>query len=102
MKKAGIIVVVLLLALVSKLVFAAEGGKKGASARAYERASEQAIFHRVSDWFSTIGKSAEEKAKILEERRAERAARKAEKEAEKAQRKIEQTKQKLHKKLDKD
>lgn len=93
MRKLVIIVAVLLLALVSKPVFCAEGGKKGASARAYEHASEQAIFHRISDWFATIGKSPEEKAKILQERKAKRAARRAQKEIRKSQKRMEKIKE---------
>ena len=57
---------------------------KGASQQAYEHASENSIFNRVSDWFATVGKSDEEKAKILEERKQERARKRLEKEAKKA------------------
>ncbi|MBN3037948.1 MAG: hypothetical protein JW869_00860 [Candidatus Omnitrophica bacterium] len=84
-------------------VFAAEGGKKGASSQAYEHASEEAIFHRVGDWFSTLGKSKEEKAAIIAERRAQRAAARAEKEAaqeaKKAEKKASKTAKKAEKKL---
>ena len=41
--------------------FAARGGQKGASERAYEQASDQAVFHRVGDWFATRGKPEKEK-----------------------------------------
>ena len=62
---------------------------KGASERAQERASDEAVFHRVGDWFATVGKSKEEKEKIIQERKATRAAKRAEKEAEKAKIKAE-------------
>ncbi|MBU3933676.1 MAG: hypothetical protein KKH11_03300 [Candidatus Omnitrophica bacterium] len=93
MRKLAIIAAVLLLALVSKPVFCAEGGKKGASAGAYEHASEQAVFHRISDWFATTGKSPEEKAKILQERKAKRAVKRAQKEIRKSQKKMEKIKE---------
>ena len=82
MRKFIAIAVVLSLVLVSMPVFAAKG-RKGASDKAYEQASEEAIFHRVGDWFATRGKSEEEKAAIIAERKAKRAAKRAEKEAEK-------------------
>ena len=87
MKKLICLSVALSLILIAGPVFAAKGGEKGASAQAYEHASEQAIFNRVSDWFATIGKSEEEKAKILAERKARRAQKRAEKALEKAERK---------------
>ena len=99
MKKTAVIVIMLFAALAFNSALAAEGGEKGASAKAYEHASEQAIFHRVSDWFSTIGKSSEEKAKILEERRAKRALKRLEKETIKAQRKTGTTREKTKRKL---
>jgi len=61
--------------------------QKGASQKARERASEQSIFNRVSDWFATVGKSEEEKEKILEERQLEREKKHLEKEAKKAKKK---------------
>ena len=45
-----------------------------ASSTAFERAGEDSIFNRVSDWFATIGKPEDEKEMILAERRADRAA----------------------------
>lgn len=82
-----LIAVLLLLSLVIPLkpVLAAKE-QKGASPQAYEHASDQAVFNRISDWFATRGKSEEERAKILEERKAKRAAKRAQKEAEKAKR----------------
>lgn len=89
MKKVLACVVIAIFMLSSLPVFAAEKGSKGASAQACERASDQSVFNRVGDWFATIGKSDEEKAAILIERKAKRAAEKAEKKAQKAKKKIE-------------
>lgn len=58
---------------------------RGASQKAQERASDQAIFNRVSDWFATVGRPQEEKERILQERQARRAEREAEIAAKKAQ-----------------
>lgn len=65
-------------------VMAAPEGQKGASASAYEHASDNSIFNRTSDWFATVGKSQEEKDRIKAERQARRAAKRVEKESEKA------------------
>jgi len=78
-----LVVVLLTLAFVLGTVEGFAQKQKGASQKAQEKASEQAIFHRVGDWFATVGKSKEEKEKILQERRAEREAKRAAKEAEK-------------------
>ena len=86
MKQTFIIAVALLLTLAVRPVFAAEGGEKGASAKASEHASEQSIFNRVNDWFATRGKSPEEKASILQERKTERAEKRAEMQIRKTQR----------------
>lgn len=101
MKKVLVVTIILSLVMISMSVFAAEGGKKGASERAYERASPQAIFHRIEDWFATRGKSPEEKERILKERRAERAVKRAFKEARKAQKEAERVKKKAEKKVEK-
>lgn len=45
-----------------------------ASSTAFDRASDDSIFNRVSDWFATIGKPEDEKDMIIAERRADRAA----------------------------
>ena len=92
MRKTIIITILLLLSVFSKPLLAAEEGEKGAASRAYERASEQAIFHRISDWFATVGKSPEQKARMLEQRRAKRTARRAQKEIRKSQKKMEKIK----------
>jgi len=60
-------------------------GEKGASTTAMEKASDEAVFHRVTDWFATRGKSPEEAKAIIAERKAKRAADRAQKEAAKAQ-----------------
>ena len=85
MKQAFIIAVALLLSLAVGPVFAAEGGEKGAGSKAYEHASGQAIFNRLGDWFATVGKSPEEKAGILQERKKERGKNRAEKQVREAQ-----------------
>jgi Mg-chelatase subunit ChlI len=89
MKKTAIAIGVVLLLVGTNAAFAARGGEKGADKEAYEHASEEAIFHRIGDWFATIGKSKEEKTRILEERRAERARKRAQKEEERAKGKAE-------------
>ena len=85
MKKLVSIAIILALIAVSAPAFAAKGGQKGASAQAYEHASDKAMFNRATDWFATIGKSKEEKAAILAERQAKRDAKILEKEADRAQ-----------------
>ena len=62
--------------------FAAKDGK-GASDQAYEHANENAVFNQVGDWFATVGKSDEEKARIKAQRKAERKVKHAEKKAKK-------------------
>jgi len=74
---------------------------KGASAQALEKASDEAVFNRVSDWFATIGKSDEEKQKILAERKTERAAKRAQKEAEKAKKEAQKKTQEAKKEAQK-
>jgi len=67
----------------------AQRGQKGPSARAVERASDEAVFHRIGDWFATRGKSEDEKKAMLAERKTKRAAERAQKEAEKKKREME-------------
>jgi len=81
--------------------FCGDEGTKGASSKAYEHASENSIFNRVSDWFATVGKSDEEKAKILAERRAKRAAKQTEKEAKKAEKEARKAQKEVEKKAKK-
>jgi len=83
----------------------AQSGRKGASATAMEKASDEAVFHRVGDWFATIGKSPDEKKAIIAQRKADRAAKRAQKKAEKAKKdmdaKMKDTKNKMKKAWDK-
>jgi len=94
---ALVAVLLLFVFLETKEVFSAEKGEKGASTQAYEHASENAIFNRVSDWFTTIGKSKEEKEAMIAERKTKRATRRAEKEAQKATRKAERERERERK-----
>lgn len=67
---------------------------KGASEQAYQHASENSVFNRISDWFATVGKSEEEKVKILAERNAKRAQKALEKAAKKAKKEAAKTEEK--------
>lgn len=71
----------------------AQDKPKGASETAQEKASDQAIFNRVTDWFATVGKSSEEKDRILTERKAKRLQQKAERGAQKAARQAERVRE---------
>jgi hypothetical protein len=53
--------------------------QKAPNVKAVESANENAIFNRAGDWFSTIGKSKEDKMRIKAERKAKRKAKKMEK-----------------------
>lgn len=97
MKKLILVTLVLSLVLVSGLAFAARGGVKGADEKAYEHASDNAIFNRIGDWFATRGKSKEAKEAIIEERKAKRAQKRAEKEARKAQKATDKEARKIKK-----
>lgn len=77
--------------------FAAKGGEKGASQTAYERASEESIFHRVGDWFATIGKSEEEKKAIISERKTKRAKDKMEKKSREMKKEMEKNQKSMGK-----
>ena len=98
MKKVLVAALILSFFMISVPIFA---GEKGASEKALEHASDQSIFNRVTDWFATVGKSDDEKQKILAERRAKRAIKRAEKEVLKAQkeadRKAKEAKEKAEK-----
>jgi cyclophilin family peptidyl-prolyl cis-trans isomerase len=98
MKKILISILAITLLVSTIPAFCAQG-RKGASDRALERASDEAIFHRVADWFATRGKSPEEKEEIIAERKAERAAARAKKEAEKKKKQLEKEAKKRQKKL---
>lgn len=95
MRNCCIIMVSLLIAGWFPGVSAQEQADKGASPQAYEHASDQAIFNRIGDWFATRGKSEEEKAKIISERKMKRETQRAEKEAQKAKARSEREAQRL-------
>ncbi|MFO8052887.1 MAG: hypothetical protein R6U54_02865 [Candidatus Omnitrophota bacterium] len=100
MKKLILVFTALVFLTISAPVFSAEDGKKGASSKAQEQASQQSIFNRVGDWFATVGKSEEKKKKILKERKQKRAQEKAEEKAEKMQRKAEEKAEKAKEKAE--
>jgi hypothetical protein len=88
MKKVTALLLVLVLALSAVPAYAA-WGEKGASEKAYEKASDEAVFHRIGDWFATRGKTPEEAKAIKADRRAQRELKRAQKEAAKAQKQME-------------
>ena len=98
MRKFVAFLVILALVLTSVPAFAAKG-KRGASDKAYEHASDKAVFHRISDWFATRGKPDAEKKAILTEREAKRAALRAQKEAEKKKKIMEKSTRKAQNEL---
>ena len=87
----------------ASLCLAAKKDQKEASEQAYEHANDNAIFNRIDDWFSTIGKSEEEKETILAEKKVKRAAKRAEKmarkEAKKAEKELRKKKEGAQKKM---
>ena len=97
MRKLAVVLVILSLLAGQSAAFA----RKGASEKAYEHASDEAVFNRIGDWFATIGKSDEEKKKIIAERKAKRAAKRTEKEAMKAQKEMEKKKKEMKSKFGK-
>lgn len=99
MRKSFGLILCLILVLSPVIAFAADEGTKGASSKAYEHASDQAVFHRVSDWFATVGKSKEEKKKIKAERKAKRAAKKLKKKSKKEAHEINQNSEEKKKKM---
>ncbi len=100
MKKISAFAIILTLAI-TQLVIAAPEGEEGAAAAALENANDQAVFNRIPDWFATVGKSPEEKEKILAERKALRAQKRAEKEAKKAQKQAQKEARKTEKEAQK-
>jgi hypothetical protein len=79
----------------------AYAAQKGASQTAMEKASDEAIFHRVGDWFATRGKSPEEAKAIKAERKAQRAAKRAQKEADRAKKEAEKQAKRAQKEMKK-
>jgi hypothetical protein len=100
MKKIMVLALAAMLVFSAGVSFAAKDGK-GASAQAYEHADDNAIFNRVGDWFATVGKSDEEKAKIKVQRKADRAVKRAEKEAKEKGKETKEKMEKGKKSLDK-
>lgn len=98
MKRLIAAIVALALLLSVAPVFAAQG-QRGASASAYENASDKSIFNRTTDWFSTVGRSQEEKDRILAEREAKRAAKRAERDIKRAQKQLENESRMTEKKM---
>jgi hypothetical protein len=86
--KKRIIGLMLACVFISTSVCFAAQDVKGASAKARENASDQAIFNRVGDWFATVGKSDADREKIMNERRANRETKRVEKEARTAERQL--------------
>ena len=104
MKKAIIFGLVFLLSIsLSHFCLAAKDGQKGASEQAYEHASDNSVFNRVGDWFATRGRSKEEKARVLEERKRKRETKRLEKrikrEAKKAEKRVERETKMVEEKL---
>jgi hypothetical protein len=93
MKKLLAVVIVFVFILSVMPAFAQLSTKRGPaptpSQKAYEHASEKSAFNRAGDWFATIGKSEEEKAKIIAERDVRRASKRAEQEAKRLQKQAE-------------
>ena len=93
------------LILVSGVAFADDAGKASVSAEVSVNAiGDESIFVQAGDWFATIGRSKQERARIIDRRREKRAqkqaakaARKAEKRARKAQRKRQKAQEKTEK-----
>ena len=100
MRKILTLLLMLTIVLGTVPAYAAQKGSKGASAKAYEHASDEAVFHRMGDWFATRGKSSEETAAIKTERRAKRAAKRAQKETAKKQKMMEKEARKAKGKMD--
>lgn len=97
MKRILAFVIVIVFAMSTIPLYAAPGGQKGASQKAMENASDEAVFHRIGDWFATVGKSDMEKKQILAQRKAERAAAKAQKKMDKAKKQADKEARKMKK-----
>ncbi len=100
MKKISLFLILCMFVLNFPLL-TVEAGDKGASEKAMENASEDAVFHRMGDWFATVGKSDEEKAAIKAERREKRRLKREKKKAEKEAKRAEKEAKKALKEGDK-
>ena len=85
MKKLVVLFVVVSILFGGIVGFPGVSSARGASEKAMENASDEAVFHKVGDWFATRGKTDTEKQTIITERKGKRAAAKARKTAAKAQ-----------------
>lgn len=79
MKRIVVLFVVVSILFGGMIGFSSSSWAQGASPKAMEKASDEAVFHRVGDWFATRGKSDTEKKAILAERKMKRTAEKAQK-----------------------
>ena len=75
--KKSLSAILVLACLFSVLPVYAHDEVKGANPSAYEHASDESIFIRVSDWFATVGKPEDEKGMIIAERRMNRVGKQA-------------------------
>ena len=89
MKKVIAIVLAIMFVAGTMNAYAAPQGVKSASTMGMEKASDEAVFNRVGDWFATRGKSDVEKKQILAQRKAKRATEKTQKEAAKQKKMME-------------
>jgi hypothetical protein len=85
MKKSLTLILIFIFTLGSVPSSYAGWGDKGPSQKAVENASDEAVFHRIGDWFATVGKNDTEKKQILAKRKAARAAARAQKKARRTQ-----------------
>jgi len=98
MRKFIVLVVLLSVIATSMPVFAAQG-RKNASDKALQKASDESAFNKAGDWFATRGKSDKEKKAILAERKTKRAAEKAQKKAENKKKEMEKKAKKAQKSM---
>jgi Skp family chaperone for outer membrane proteins len=95
----------LCLILVSVFAYADDSGKTDVNAQvSVDVTGPESIFVRIGDWFATVGRSKQEKARIMRNRRerraekhAEQAERNAERDAWKAEREAQKARQKAEK-----
>jgi len=92
-------ILILSLTLIGMPAFAAQG-RRGASDRAYQQASDESVFVRAGDWFATRGKTAEEKKAVLAERKTKRAKARMQKEVEKKKKMMEKEMKKRQKEME--
>ncbi len=99
MKRSTIAVLVIACVLGTSQSFAQpEEAPKGRSV-ARERASDNAVFNRISDWFATRGKSPEEAEAIRTQRQEERDAARTRREAGRQKREAERASEKAQQRM---